>query len=50
MYFIEQKCQKWQKSSMKCQFIIRIFEISDNILNFLTNVLKIKIEPLKDNT
>ena len=45
MYFIEQKCQKWQKSSIKCQFIIRIFEISDNNrFIFLTNVLKSKLE------
>ena len=47
MYFIGQKCQKWQKSSIKCQFIIRIFEISDNILNFLTNVLKNKNRTIK---
>ena len=47
MYFIEQKCQKWQKSSIKCQFIIRIFEISDNILNFPTNVLKNKNRTIK---
>ena len=47
MYFIEQNCQKWQKSSIKCQFIIRIFEISDNILNFLTNVLKNKNRTIK---
>ena len=45
MYFIEQKCQKWQKSSIKCQFITKMVEISyNNRLIFLTNALKSKLE------